>query len=208
MELSHPVLHLTSNTNILPVPPNNCYIILLSHQDSLTLVEKMSHKISQRPSLVVYIDGPGLGSLSSLGVPHEPWVRYVPGSQNISITCAGDGIVRRGLLYDLPGSLGNVEESCSLRNKELRIAHNMLPPNFLVHNGTIDQTTLESPFLQTFIERFSLSPLFFFAQQTWGSRNKTSGIWNGVVGLVRHLIFSLYSYKPILRLDMAQQMWE
>ena len=64
----------------------------------------------------------------------------------------------RGLLYDLPGSLGNVEEACSLRNKDIRIAHNMLSPNFAVYNGTIDQTTLESPLLQSFIERFSLRP--------------------------------------------------
>ena len=192
MDLSHPVLHLTSHSNTLPELHNNCYIILLSNQDSLGLVENVASKMSQRPSLVVYIDGPGLTSLS-LGIHHEPWVRYVPGSQNISMTCAGDGIVRRGLLYDLPGSLGFLEEVCSLRNKEIRIAHNMLPPYFAVYNGTIDKTTLESPFLQTFIERFSLFPSFFFAQQTWGSQDKTTGIWNGIVGLVGNIIFPNFS---------------
>ena len=188
MELSHPVLHLTRNTDVLHTLHNKCYIILLSHQDSLGLVEMVANKMSHKPSLVIYIDFLDLASVNSLGVHHEPWARYVPGSQIISMTCAGDGIVRRGLLFDLHGSLGNVEEACSLRGKELRIAHNMLPPYFAVYNGTIDQTTLESQFLQSFIEKFSLRPTFLFAQQTWGSRNKTSGIWNGIVGLVGKII--------------------
>ena len=122
---------------------------------------------------------------------------YDPGSRNISVTCAGDGIVRKGLLYDIHGSLGNVEDACSLKNREIRIAHNMLPPYFAVHNGTIDQNNLESPFLQTFLDKFSLRPSFFFAQQAWGSLNKTSGIWNGIVGLVRHIL-SVFFTTPFL----------
>ena len=146
----------------------------------------MTKKMGQNPSLVVYMGAPDQNNVD-LDDHHEPWVKYVPGSRTISVTCAGDGIVKKGLLYDLPGSLGNIKNTCTVRKKEIRIAHNMLPPYFAVHNGSIDQTNLESPFLQTFLEKFSLRPSFLFAQQVWGSLNKTSGIWNGILGLVRYI---------------------
>ena len=147
----------------------------------------MAKDLGQKPCLVIVLDINNEISLHMLGVHHEPWVRLVPGSRIISMTCAGDGIVKKGLLYDLAGSLGHVKDACSMKNKEIRIVHNMLPPYFAVNNGTIDQTTLEGPILKTFLERFSLRPSFQFAHQVWGIQNKSTGIWNGIVGLVRNI---------------------
>ena len=145
-------------------------------------------------------------SLHMLGVHHEPWVRLVPGSRIISMTCAGDDIVRKGLLHDLVGGLGTFKDVCSMKNKEIRIVHNMLPPYFAVNNGTIDQTTLEGPILKTFLERFSLLPSYQFAHRVWGIQNKSTGIWNGIVGLVRN-VSQHFCNITFLRLVMAQQTW-
>ena len=90
----------------------------------------------------------------------------------------------RGLLYDLPGSLGNLEEACTLRSKELRIAHNTWQPYFAMEVGSPDNTTMESIFLNTLLEKDSLTPVWVDAGQSWGGRDKTTGKWNGAVGLV------------------------
>ena len=100
------------------------------------------------------------------------------------MSCSGNGIVSKGLLGDLVGSLGLVKDACSMKNKEIRIVHNMLPPFFVVNKGVIDQTTLEASFLTTFLEKFLLRPSFIFANRVWGNQNKSTGIWNGMVGLV------------------------
>ena len=85
---------------------------------------------------------------------------------------------------DLAGGLGQAKDSCSMKNKEIRIVHNMLPPFLVVNNGAVDHTTLEAPFLTTFLERFLLRPSFIFANRVWGNKNKSTGIWSGMVGLV------------------------
>ena len=103
------------------------------------------------------------------------------------MSCSENGIVSKGLLGDLVGSLGHVKDACSMKNKEIRIVHNMLPPSFAVNDGAIDQTTLEGPVLKTFLERFSLRPSFKFAHRVWGVQNKSTGIWNGIVGLVGNI---------------------
>ena len=185
MELSLPVIHLSSLTDSLPKFPNKCYIIFLSHKDSLGILEKMVKDLSNKPQLVIYLNIHDHTPLAMLGAHHEPWVSYVPGSSTIAMTCSGDSIVRKGLLHDLAGTIGHVKESCSLKNREIRIAHNINPPFFTVNNGVIDQTTLEGSYLTTFLDRFSLHPSFVFAQQVWGVQNKSSGIWNGIIGLVR-----------------------
>ena len=163
--------------------------------------------LHQKPGLVLYMDDHDQISLPMLGVHHEPWVRLVPGSRVISVTCSGDGLVRRGLLADLVGSLGHVKEACSMKNKEIRIVHNMLPPSFAVNDGAIDQTTFEGPVLKTFLERFSLRPSFEFAHRVWGVQNKSTGIWNGLVGLVGIILLKIFLNDPFLRLVMAQQTW-
>ena len=193
-EISYPVVHINTTFTTLPIFPNKCYISVLSHQTSLEIMRKIVEHIGHQPSLVVIIDTHQQIQSNMLGEHHEPWVRYVPSSSVITVTCSGDGIIRRGLLWDLKSSLGHFKDVCTMRNKELRIACNVLHPFFVVKDETIDMTTLESPFLQTFLERFSLHPSFHFAQQKWGSKNKSSGIWNGVVGMVRKLLLLILFY--------------
>ena len=184
MELSHPVVHIASPSDSLPPLNNKCYIMVLSNQNLMEQVEKVAKDLHQRPSLVIFLDFDNQTSLIKYGIHQEPWVKIVPGSRVISMTCSGDGIVRRGLLHDLTGSLGHIEDVCNMKNKEIRIVHNRLPPFLVVNKGYVDQTTLEASFLTTFLETFSLRPSFNFANQVWGNRNKSTGIWNGVVGLV------------------------
>ena len=162
----------------------------------------MANYIGQKPRLVIFIDISNQTSLAMLGVHHEPWVRFVPGSSYISMTCSGDGVLRRGLLHDPAGSLGLIKEACSMRNKEIRISYNTGPPYFDINNGIIEHTFLEAPILTTFLEKYSLRPIFNFAQQKWGSQDKSSGIWNGVVGLVGNMLLLLIP-DFIVRLAMS-----
>ena len=147
MELLHPVIHMVSATGSLPVLPNKCYIAVLTHQDSVNQVERLAEQMQQQPRLVIYTD---TEDPASVGVHSYPWVRLVPGSTVIFVTCFGNE--RKGLLYDLSRTLGHVEDICSMRNKELRIAYNNLPIYFQVNDGIIDQTGFEGLLLQTFLK--------------------------------------------------------
>ena len=181
------MVHIASPSDSLPPLNNKCYIMVLSNKKSMEQVEKVAKDLHQRPSLVIFLDFDNQTSLIKYGIHQEPWVKIVPGSRVISMTCSGDGIVKRGLLHDLTGSLGHVQDVCSMKNKKIRIAHNMLPPFLVVDKGDIDQTTLEASFLTTFLEKFLLRPSFIFANRVWGNQNKSTGIWNGMVGLVGNI---------------------
>ena len=78
-----------------------------------------------------------------------------------------------------------MKDVCRLASREIRIAYNRLPPLFDVINQEVDSTTLEGPFLETFLEKYDLRPTFVNANYNWGSKNETSGIWDGLIGLVK-----------------------
>ena len=148
------------------------------------MVDMLGKQINQRPSMVIYIRNKDHSGINGVGYQHELWIEHNPGHKHISLTCPGDVNIRKGVLYDLAGSLGRMESVCSRRKKRIRIAHNVYQPFFAVNNGLIDPTTVESIFLTTFLEKYSLQPSFYFAGQVWGNLNKTSGLWNGVIGQV------------------------
>ena len=144
----------------------------------------MVARLDKLPSMVVYmgkIDHTTL--LNNMGPNHGLLVEYIPGYSHITVTC--HGLVRRAVLTNLSLSLGQVEDMCSMRNKEIRIAHNNVPPMFAVNNNEVDSDTLEGAVLDTFLEKYSLRPTFINAKQVWGIKNETSGLWDGVIGLVR-----------------------
>ena len=141
-------------------------------------------RMDKVPSMVVYmgkLDHTNL--IPSIGPFHGPLFEYIPGSPVITVTC--HGLVRRGVLYNLSHSLGHVEEMCSMKNKEIKIAYNKSPPFFDVKNQKVESATIEGAVLDTFLEKYNLRPTFIHAKQVWGTKNETSGLWNGVIGLVR-----------------------
>ena len=72
-----------------------------------------------------------------------------------------------------------------MRGKTLKIAYNNLSPYFrLDEDGSIDDESLEYYYLETFLSYSGVKPEFINANMTWGSMDKETGIWNGVVGLV------------------------
>ena len=47
--------------------------------------------------------------------------------------------------------------------------------------------------LSTFFSRNNLSPIWIYANQTWGWRDEESGLWNGAVGKVGYLLLLILS---------------
>ena len=140
------------------------------------------------PSLVIFIEKEYTTQMNEWGYQHELWVKYTPGHAVVSLSCPNDINVHRGIFNNLKASLGPVDDVCNMKNRPIRIAHNMLPPFFAVKNGAIDPTSLESTCLQSFLERYNLTPSFYFAKQVWGIKNKSSGKWNGITGSVGHFV--------------------
>ena len=65
----------------------------------------------------------------------------------------------------------------------LKIAYNDYYPFFLVRGGQPDMNSLESVFIQTFIEKYNLKPEWKNAGGSWGSKD-ANGTFSGVVGMV------------------------
>ena len=161
---------------------SNCFIPVLSTPEDLTTMSRMD----QVPSMVVYmgkLDHTNL--INSIWPFHRPFFEYIPGSPVITVTC--QGLVRQGVLYNLSHSLGYAGDMCSMKNKEIKIAYTIAGPMFSVKNQEMDSNTLEGAVLDTFFDRYDLRPTFISANQVVGSKNETSGLWNGVYGLVRIL---------------------
>ena len=88
--------------------------------------------------------------------------------------------------------------ACPFRGAKLRVSYNHLPPYFEKH-PSLDSGTLAPPrptflhgnieeeFLRSFVFHNNLNVSFQHAGQKWGSLNKTTGLWNGGVRLVRSL---------------------
>ena len=152
------------------------------------MVDMLGKQINQRPSMVIYIRNKDHSGINGVGYQHELWIEHNPGHKHISLTCPGDVNIRKGVLYDLPGSLGRMESVCSRRKKRIRIAHNVYQPFFAVNNGLIDPTTVESIFLTTFLEKYSLQPSFSFAEGLGKSeQNLWFMEWCYWTGMLTHL---------------------
>ena len=112
---------------------SNCLIPVLSTPEDLTSMSRMD----KVPSMVVYmgkLDPTNL--IHSIGPFHGPLFENIPGSPVTTVTC--NGRVRRGVLYALSQSLGHVEEMCSMKNKEIKIAYNVGGIVFNVNNQEVD----------------------------------------------------------------------
>ena len=177
VKIDQPILQMTSFNYTSSGYPSNCFIPVLSTPEDLTTISRMD----KAPSMVVYmgkLDHTNL--IHTIGPFHGPLFEYFPGTPVITVTC--HGLVRQGVLYDLSNSLGHVDQMCSMRNKEIKIACNTAEP--YINHQHMESATLEGAVLETFLEKYNLRPTFIHAKQIWGTKNETSGLWNGVIGLV------------------------
>ena len=72
-----------------------------------------------------------------------------------------------------------------LRNRPLRISHNNVKNYFsTTGENSMDLSTYEAYILSTFVEKFNNKPVLLNTRYKWGAKNKTTGVWNGVVGNV------------------------
>ena len=71
-----------------------------------------------------------------------------------------------------------------LDGKTLRISYNNYGNFFLAIEYGIVSSTYEGRFLQSFIEIHNLIPELLFANNSWGSIDKKTGLWTGIVGSV------------------------
>ena len=83
-----------------------------------------------------------------------------------------------------------------MKNKEIKIAYNTAGPMFSVKNQEVESITLEGAVLDTFLRKYNQRPTFIFANI--GTKNEISGLWNGVIGLVRYVFFLRLDCSPSL----------
>ena len=199
-ELVHPSVHISpsSSPDLVHRYPNKCSIVVLSDLKHVKMVNILARQLNQIPTLVIFLDSQDSIQPKDWGYQHEVWVKYIPGRTDVSFTCPCDVHVHRGVFR----ILGHVNDLCSMKNKMIKVAYNMLPPFFAMNNGIINPTTLESAFLKTFLEKYNLTPSFIFAKQVWGIQDKTSRKWNGVMGLVMAVFLHLFT-TYLFRLAMT-----
>ena len=199
-ELDYPSVQLSpsSSPDLVHRYPNKCSIVVLSDLKHVKMVNILARQLNQIQTLVIFIDSQDAIQPKDWGYRQEVWVKYIPGRTYVSFTCPCDVHVHRGVFR----SLGHVNDLCSMKNKMITVAYNMLPPFFAMNNGIINPTTLESAFLMTFLEKYNLTPSFIFAKQVWGIQDETSRKWNGVMGLVMSVFLHLYT-TDFFRLAMT-----
>ena len=183
--------------NTLTGHHSNCFIPVLSTPEDVTMMAKMD----QIPSMVVYMGK--VDHVNSTGPYHGLLFEYSHWSPVITVTCRG--LVRQGVLYALSHSLGPVNDICSMETKEIRISYNKASPLFAVNKEEVDSATIEGAVLDTFLKKYNLRPTFIHAKQLWGAKNEKTGLWNGIIGLVRvyfentlYLSFRLATIRLIL----------
>ena len=160
----------------------------------MKIISLITRQLNKIPSLTVFIDSQDKITPESWGYQPGLWVKYVPGQAVVSLTCPGAGNAKRGVWHNLQSSLGHIDTVCNMKNKPLRIAYNIWQPYFATADeGELDTTTLESIFLETLLEQHNLMPIWVDAGQSWGGKDKITGLWNGVVGLVRKIFRILFS---------------
>ena len=148
------------------------------------MVTLLTRQLNQIPSFVVFIDSKDASMPNYWGYQPGLWVKYIPGRRDVSLTCPGSGHVLTGVWHDLHSSLGHMHSVCNMNNRPLRIAYNIWQPYFAVEDGMLDTATLENIFLETLLEAHNLLPIWVNAGQSWGGKDKNTGVWNGAVGLV------------------------
>ena len=81
--------------------------------------------------------------------------------------------------------------TCPLSGADFKVTYNNLLPFFWMSSSgvlkppnTFLEGTLEGEYLRTFIMKHNLNVSFKNANGKWGSLNKTTNRWNGMVGLV------------------------
>ncbi|XP_023331264.1 uncharacterized protein LOC111703537 isoform X2 [Eurytemora carolleeae] len=72
----------------------------------------------------------------------------------------------------------------SFQKQKIRVGYNNFYPKFEYKHNRINVTTYEGYYLQTYLEKYQLHPVFDYANFSWGNLNTTTGKWNGVVGMV------------------------
>ena len=185
-----PSLQITSKVRKIINPehnglPNKCSIILINNpdddktEDILKVVDRITGTIHQIPSFMLVLSD----SLKIASTKLEMPIFSLRQNSNIlRFRCAGSTESTRITV----GSLRKLKfkDYCSLRGKVLRIAYNNVSPYFQVNADQMDPNSLECLYLQTFISKHRLIPELKFAGMTWGARDGSTGVWNGVVGMV------------------------
>ena len=88
-------------------------------------------------------------------------------------------------------SKSRFSEACPFHRSIFTVGYNQVDPFFLLSSSgallpppSFLSGTLEGELLQSLISHHNLNVTFKFANMKWGALNKTTGIWNGVVGMV------------------------
>ena len=192
---SHPSISLTPSHYLdNPIskfnPPSKCSVAVFNNIDKFdskeaeAVVEKLGDMLKQLPHFVLVISSLAEDDLRTLQMNYQsPWVFTQPKGSLMTFICPSTGEMvpktwqqRKNLKFN---------KICPETKQQLRIAYNNESmPYFDLKNGNADTDTLEGAVLQMFLDRNNIEPLYMYGNYEWGSIDPSTGLWNGVVGMV------------------------
>ena len=171
--------------------PSKCSLILVDQRtksgvDFLAAAKMLMNKMPNLPtSLIILADTPP----PDIPSVDAPTLVLLTTSPLVNYRCAlADKFTVATWSQMNKAKLSRV---CSLHGAKLKVAYNIKKPFFSkLTSGQLSEPSgqIEEAFLRSFIANYHLDVHFENGNDKWGSLNKTTGMWNGVVGLVSIII--------------------
>ena len=168
--------------------PSKCSIILIDQitksdvDSNLEAAAVLMARMSDLPTAVILLAGTPPQDVPSLAAP---LLVLAAASPLVHYRCA----LADQLTPATWTQLGQTTHSaaCSLHGATLRVSYNIYEPYFSQpSSGQLSEPSgqIEEAYLRSFIANYHLDVHFQYADDAWGTLNRTTGMWSGVVGLV------------------------
>ena len=179
---------------------SKCFAIVAAEETVVSLpdiVNTLTEQIKETPIFVQLISKEIDKNLSTQTFDINSTIfRTARNSKEFSIKCSKHPKKTEKLTWRIIEQK-TLHDICPDRQSVLRIAYNKSPPFFYLKDSKLDMDTIETVYVQTFLEKHGLVAEWHDANRTWGSKD-LNGTWNGVVGKVGYSIcdvgISIISY--------------
>ena len=153
----------------------------------------MAKILNEKPKMVINLRTVEKVVPSSDVTQSIPWV-VLTNYYKMAITCPGCGITHQLIwnTQDTQALSRTVRKPLcceKLDNAKIRITYNNYGTFWGMNGDKMDTTAYETSIMKTFIDRYHLDATFVHAKGYWGSIDKETNLWNGVVGNVSCLLF-------------------
>ena len=170
---------------------NRCSIMLTKLSRKLDATLQMKDVMTSMPSIAtstIFITDNLPKIIPPIATP-SPVIVISTKSPLVQYRCSMSGMLTTVTWSQMTESSHSV--ACPLSGADFKVTYNNLLPFFWISNSgvlrppnTFLEGTLEGEYLRTFIIKHNLNVSFKNAKGKWGSLNKTTNKWNGMVGLV------------------------